>query len=226
MHSFKFIFLFFMIIGCQNSSENEVQSEVQSESCECATIQPSKFSYVGINNLFHILSNCPETTDFAIDADNAEISFVSETSFYVKSQHRGRVTLKLTVEKDGEAKTLDEYRFTMRYIHPGVAYINKPYKTIIGLGELHHYISNSGIRAELLNHDISITFPIVRYNVTVAKENQKFLSCQNKGYKFEADCQHILQQAVSGDILIFDEIITEIPGDKEQKIEPLVLRVK
>ncbi len=221
MRSFKLFLLLFVIVGCQDSSEKRVVEA----SCECGMIQSHRFSYVGMNNPFHIVSNCPDSTDFIVESGGAEISFFSERSFSVKSQYRGRVILKLTVEEDGETKILDELRFTMRHIHPGVAYLNKPYRTSIDLGELQHSISNSGIRAELLNHDIDIRFPIVSYNVTIAKENQKFLSCQNKEYKFEADCQEILQQAVVGDILIFDEIITKIPGDKELKIEPLVLRV-
>ncbi len=221
MNSLKFVFLFSLIMACQNSSEKSVEDE----SCECATIRAGKFAYAGITNPFYIVSNCPENTDFSISS-NAEVTFVSKKHFLVKADKPMRVRLELNVKEGDETKKLDEFSFGMRRIPPPTAALNRIGKSTIGLGELDQYISDSGIRAELLNHDIEIKFPIVSYNITIAKEGQKFLSCQNEGYKFETDCQEILRQASLGDILIFDKIITKIPIDKELEIQPLVLRVK
>jgi len=221
MNSLKFILLFLLIIACQNSSEKSVKDE----SCECATIRAGKFSYVGITNPFYIVSNCPKNTDFSISS-NAEITFASKKHFFVKADKPMLIRLELNVKEGDETKKLDEFSFRMKRIPPPTAALNRIGKSTIGLGELEQYIINHGIRAELLNHDIEIKFPIVSYNITVAKEGQQFLSCQNTGYKFEANCQEILRQASPGDILIFDRIITKIPVDKELEIQPLVLKLK
>ena len=117
MRSVKLFLLFFVIMGCQDSPAKKIvdssEKEVTDTPCECGTIQSHRFSYVGINNPFHIVSNCPDSTDFIVQSDGAEISFFSERSFSLKSQYRGRIILKLIVEKDGETKILDEHRVSM-----------------------------------------------------------------------------------------------------------------
>ncbi len=240
MRSFKLFLLFFVIMGCQESSEKKkadtsekemvssIEKRVVNSSCECATIESSfPYIYIGISVPFRIISNCPENTKFdIIPSNNLEVNFDSDTSFTVKSLSSPRnVKLELVIKNDDEIKVLDERQFKTKRIPGKTPIFAKLGKSKISLGELKARI-DTGINVESINHDISTRFTIINYNITIAKENQQFLRCHNEGDKFEEHCQKILQQAESGDILIFDDIfIRNFTQDKE-KIHPIVLTIK
>ncbi len=223
MNPFKLIPILFLLSACQNSPEQKIEDKF----CECAIIQPSKFPfiYIGVGNPFHINSNCSENTVFNVHSDNAEITFVSKKHFLVKAQKPGGVSLKLTIEQNGETKILDEQSFSKKYLPPTVPVLTRYGATQISVNELKAYV-NLGLRAELMNSDFDIKFPIIRFNITLVKEGKEFLFCQNKGAMFDVACQRVLRYAEADDIIIFDEIFVKNIGGREEQIPSLTLRVK
>jgi len=221
MNSLKLIPLLFLINACQNSPEKKIEDKF----CECATIQPSKFPFIciGTDNPFHITSNCSENTTFTVHSDNADVSFVSKESFLVKVKKPGRVSLKLTVNKDGETEVLDEQSFSTKYLPPVVPVLTKYGATQISVNELKACL---GIRTELLNSDFDLKIPVVRFNITLIREGEQFLFRRNKGGRFASSSHRIIGEAKAGDILIFDEIFVKNIGDREEQIQSLTLKVQ
>jgi len=232
MRSLKLLLLFFVIMGCQDSSEkrmvDSLEKRVADTSCECATIHSMhSYIYIGMSNPFRIISNCSESTKFdIIHSGNLEVNFDSDTSFIIKSYSSPRnIKLELVVKKDDEIKVLDKRHFKLKRIPGKTPIFTRRGKSQISLNELKAYI-DSGINVESINHDINGRFTVISYNITVARENQQFLKCLNKGGKLEEHCQEILQQVESGDILIFDNIFIKNLTDNKEKVHPLVLTIK
>lgn len=214
------IFGYCILLGSLVAQNNDCPSAVSIE------LSKSNILYVGVDNPIKV--SCPglSIAEYQVKVDKGILSNTGPGLYTLKVSSLDEV--ELTVLIRGKQKF--SQRFSAKRIPDPTPMLGLQFSKSGALSKGEFKIQ-TGIGLEFGNFEFDIHCSTVEYRVTrIIKgkgDTYSIKKIKNIGIKFQQEALSLINEAASGDIYIFDEIIGVCPNDGEarRKLSPLVFNI-
>ncbi len=133
-----------------------------------------------------------------------------------------KVTLEVAANQNGKLIFVGKQEFRIKRIKDPVAKVaGKNAGTITAVA----LRNQSFIYANLDDFEFDVKFTILRFNLIKIGVNREIISVRNIGADFNTDVKNILGNLVSGNRVIFDNVIAKGPDGKERLLNSIILNI-
>ena len=210
---------------------NPLTGEVSTETSEfkyevgerSANVSADKMNvmYIGVDNPISVSAAGVSSNAVKVSANGAGISLNGGNGKYTaRVSQPGEATV--TVSGGGLPPT--PFTFRAKRIPDPVAKLGKKADGSMGTGE---FKAQGGVIAWLENFDFDARCDIQGFNLVRVPKRQDPVDNPNRGGKYDAKSQRMVQAAKPGDTYYFENVKARCPGDKAgRKINSMVFRIK
>lgn len=176
--------------------------------------------YIGVDNPITVAVSGVLTEKVQLESDELELVDQGDGHYYAKASSPGKATIKVT--PDGQAPQLVSFR--VKYIADPTARINR---SSGGNMSAEDFKQAKGLSLSLDNFEYDTKCAVNSYNITRVAKDEDVVEIINRGAAFQERTQRLVAKIKAGDIIYFDRVTCQCPGDKEPRpINSLVFKIK
>lgn len=176
--------------------------------------------YIGVDNPLTVAVAGVTSEKTKVESEDLELGNQGDGHYIARATKPGTAIIKVTAK--GHATK--EIEFRVKRIPDPIAKINKSHGGNIS-AEV--FKKTEGVDAMLDRFDFDASCVVERYNMTVVPKQEDPVESINIGAKYNEKSKALLEKIKAGDIIYFDNVKCQCPGDAEVRaINSMVFKIK
>lgn len=178
--------------------------------------------YIGLKNPLSITVSDSKASDVVVKINNGNVT-KTEDGWEAEVFNGKSAMIEVYSKKDGELKKVGTQNFRIKQIPipistlDGIVYDDK-----ITLNKLK---AHKGVVALMQDFVFDVRFDVVSYDFVIKRNADGVQTIKNDGPVFGKEIVKAIENAKSGDLVIFQNIFVKGPDKKNRKMYPIVLTI-
>lgn len=175
--------------------------------------------YIGVDNPIQVAVSDYAVEDISVEVSNGEIEGKNgQYTWKVNTPGQAEITVSA---KD---KVIETVKYRVKRIPDPVALVGNKSSGALPAAVLK---AQPGVSAVLTNFDFDAVCNTTSYVITIVRKNSDPMDVVNEGAKFSARAKALIDTVQAGDIVYFENIRCQCPGDgNARKINSIAIKVQ